>query len=298
MSPSPPSPATPKTKWCCAARASASLARLTDQDHVIALCVDAKQYESPRLAARLDGLFTQGKAISPFVIRIFGPAPIGAQTRRRAHEHEPHDLSPPAGAGRCCWSSSSAWPRSTPRSAITSSRLSKTPFEIWRAAVLRMKSGFLVTFPISDWEKTSARSCGPAAAGELLRRADNRLSRIGSRRAAMIHEIVAQRAEGRAPGPARCAYAALHPSPAAAQNAACKQGRYQDIAQDDAGQAFFRREHKRAGRSSRCPSSGRRLRPCWRTDRPPSGSGARPGGLNPSLPPQALQRHTSAHRSR
>ena len=31
------------------------------------------------------------------------------------------------------------------------------------------------------------------------------------------------------------------------KNAACKQGRYQDIAQDDAGQAFFRREHKRAG---------------------------------------------------
>ena len=31
------------------------LARLTDRDHVIALCVDAKQYESPELAARLDG---------------------------------------------------------------------------------------------------------------------------------------------------------------------------------------------------------------------------------------------------
>ena len=32
------------------------LARLTDRDHVIALCVDAKQYESPELAARLDVL--------------------------------------------------------------------------------------------------------------------------------------------------------------------------------------------------------------------------------------------------
>ena len=44
------------------------LARLTDRDHVIALCVDAKQYESPELAARLDGLFTQGKSHIAFVI--------------------------------------------------------------------------------------------------------------------------------------------------------------------------------------------------------------------------------------
>ena len=44
------------------------LARLSDRDHVIALCVDAKQYESPELAARLDGLFTQGKSHIAFVI--------------------------------------------------------------------------------------------------------------------------------------------------------------------------------------------------------------------------------------
>ena len=44
------------------------LARLTDRDHVIALCVDAKQYESPELAVRLDGLFTQGKSHIAFVI--------------------------------------------------------------------------------------------------------------------------------------------------------------------------------------------------------------------------------------
>lgn len=76
------------------------LARLTDRDHVIALCVDAKQYESPELAARLDGLFTQGKSHIAFVIGgSLGLHPSGAQTRRRAHEHEPHDLSPPAGAG-------------------------------------------------------------------------------------------------------------------------------------------------------------------------------------------------------
>lgn len=44
------------------------LARLSDRDHVIALCVDARQYESPELAARLDGLFTQGKSHIIFVI--------------------------------------------------------------------------------------------------------------------------------------------------------------------------------------------------------------------------------------
>ena len=44
------------------------LARLSDRDHVIALCVDARQYESPELAARLDSLFTQGKSHIVFVI--------------------------------------------------------------------------------------------------------------------------------------------------------------------------------------------------------------------------------------
>ena len=44
------------------------LARLSDRDHVIALCVDARQYESPELAARLDSLFTQGKSHIIFVI--------------------------------------------------------------------------------------------------------------------------------------------------------------------------------------------------------------------------------------
>lgn len=52
------------------------LARLSDRDHVIALCVDARQYESPELAARLDGLFTQGKSHIIFVIGgSLGPAP-------------------------------------------------------------------------------------------------------------------------------------------------------------------------------------------------------------------------------
>lgn len=76
------------------------LARLTDRDHVIALCVDAKQYESPELAARLDGLFTQGKSHIAFVVGgSLGLHPSVLKRADRAHEHEPHDLSPPAGAG-------------------------------------------------------------------------------------------------------------------------------------------------------------------------------------------------------
>mgnify|MGYP000350810779 CR=1 FL=1 len=43
------------------------LARLTDRDHVIALCVDAKQYESPELAARLEGLSEIGIFFRMFV---------------------------------------------------------------------------------------------------------------------------------------------------------------------------------------------------------------------------------------
>ena len=44
------------------------LSRLTERDHVIALCVDARQYESPELAARIDGLFTRGVSHIAFVI--------------------------------------------------------------------------------------------------------------------------------------------------------------------------------------------------------------------------------------
>ena len=60
------------------------LARLSDRDHVIALCVDAKQYESPELAARLDGLFTQGKSHIVFVIG--GSLGLHPSVLRRADE--------------------------------------------------------------------------------------------------------------------------------------------------------------------------------------------------------------------
>ena len=60
------------------------LARLSDRDHVIALCVDARQYESPELAARLDGLFTQGKSHIAFVIG--GSLGLHPSVLRRADE--------------------------------------------------------------------------------------------------------------------------------------------------------------------------------------------------------------------
>lgn len=40
------------------------LARLSDRDHVIALCVDARQYESPELAAGWTACSLRAKAIS------------------------------------------------------------------------------------------------------------------------------------------------------------------------------------------------------------------------------------------
>lgn len=60
------------------------LARLSDRDHVIALCVDARQYESPELAARLDSLFTQGKSHIIFVIG--GSLGLHPSVLRRADE--------------------------------------------------------------------------------------------------------------------------------------------------------------------------------------------------------------------
>ena len=60
------------------------LARLSDRDHVIALCVGARQYESPELAARLDGLFTQGKSHIIFVIG--GSLGLHPSVLRRADE--------------------------------------------------------------------------------------------------------------------------------------------------------------------------------------------------------------------
>lgn len=44
------------------------LARIGARDHVIAMCIDGRQYESPELARRLDGLFTQGRSHITFLI--------------------------------------------------------------------------------------------------------------------------------------------------------------------------------------------------------------------------------------
>ncbi|MCI5957377.1 MAG: 23S rRNA (pseudouridine(1915)-N(3))-methyltransferase RlmH [Clostridiales bacterium] len=44
------------------------LQKIGAQDYVLALCIEGKQYASPELAERLEGLFTQGKSRVDFVI--------------------------------------------------------------------------------------------------------------------------------------------------------------------------------------------------------------------------------------
>lgn len=44
------------------------LQKIGAQDYVIALCIEGKQYASPELAERLEGLFTQGRSRVDFVI--------------------------------------------------------------------------------------------------------------------------------------------------------------------------------------------------------------------------------------
>ena len=44
------------------------LARISPQDYVIAMCIDGVQHESPALARKLQGLFTQGRSHIAFVI--------------------------------------------------------------------------------------------------------------------------------------------------------------------------------------------------------------------------------------
>lgn len=65
MSPNPSSPGDAQNEVVLRREGERILARLTDRDHVIALCVDAKQYESPELAARLTACSPRAKAISP-----------------------------------------------------------------------------------------------------------------------------------------------------------------------------------------------------------------------------------------
>lgn len=60
------------------------LARIGAQDHVIAMCIDGKQYESTELAGKIQNLFTQGKSNITFLIG--GSLGIHPDVLRRANE--------------------------------------------------------------------------------------------------------------------------------------------------------------------------------------------------------------------
>lgn len=60
------------------------LARIGQQDYVIAMCIDGRQYESTELAAKLQMLFTQGKSHITFLIG--GSLGIHPEVLKRANE--------------------------------------------------------------------------------------------------------------------------------------------------------------------------------------------------------------------
>ena len=60
------------------------LARIGAQDHVIAMCIDGRQYESTELAGKLQHLFTQGKSHITFLIG--GSLGIHPDVLKRANE--------------------------------------------------------------------------------------------------------------------------------------------------------------------------------------------------------------------
>ena len=60
------------------------LSRIGQQDYVIAMCIDGKQFESPELAGKLQNLFTQGKSHITFLIG--GSLGIHPDVLRRANE--------------------------------------------------------------------------------------------------------------------------------------------------------------------------------------------------------------------
>ena len=60
------------------------LARIGAQDHVIAMCIDGKQYESTELAGKIQNLFTQGKSNITFLIG--GSLGIHPDVLKRANE--------------------------------------------------------------------------------------------------------------------------------------------------------------------------------------------------------------------
>lgn len=60
------------------------LQKIGPQDHVIAMCIDGKQYESTQLAEKLQGLFTQGKSHVTFLIG--GSLGLHGDVLKRANE--------------------------------------------------------------------------------------------------------------------------------------------------------------------------------------------------------------------
>lgn len=60
------------------------LQKIGPQDHVIAMCIDGKQYESTQLAEKLQGLFTQGKSHITFLIG--GSLGLHPDVLKRANE--------------------------------------------------------------------------------------------------------------------------------------------------------------------------------------------------------------------
>ena len=60
------------------------LAKIGQQDYVIAMCIDGKQFESTELADKLEGLFTQGRSHITFLIG--GSLGLHPDVIRRANE--------------------------------------------------------------------------------------------------------------------------------------------------------------------------------------------------------------------
>ena len=60
------------------------LQKIGPQDHVIAMCIDGKQYESTELAAKMSNLFTQGKSNITFLIG--GSLGLHPDVLKRANE--------------------------------------------------------------------------------------------------------------------------------------------------------------------------------------------------------------------
>lgn len=60
------------------------LQKIGQQDHVIAMCIDGRQYESTELASKMSALFTQGKSNVTFLIG--GSLGLHPDVLKRANE--------------------------------------------------------------------------------------------------------------------------------------------------------------------------------------------------------------------